>query len=47
MEKLTYSNGGSWPYNLNILEGYVIKLIKNQNEIIDYLNSQKESHESE
>lgn len=42
MEKIEYSNYARWPENLNVLERYVIQLIKNQNEIIDKLKELEE-----
>jgi hypothetical protein len=38
INKIEYSNNGSWPENLNVLERYVEELIKNQNKIIDVLD---------
>jgi hypothetical protein len=47
MNKLNYSNGRSWPYNLNVLESYIVQLIENQNEIIEWIESQKKTNEQD
>lgn len=41
MEKINYENFASWPENLNVLEDYLRKVIKNQNEIIDWIEKQE------
>ena len=39
MEKLKYQNYARCPENFNVLERYLIKIIENQNEIIDWIKN--------
>lgn len=42
MRKIKYKNLASWPRNLNVLEGYLKVVIKNQNLIIDWINKKED-----
>ena len=42
MKKIEYTNNAKYPENLQVLEDYVIEIIKNQNEIIEKLEEQIE-----